>query len=292
MVGLLVNHALKDEERRKRLFAGDLFLTSRSAASEALCDHAIEFISDAFGARDPQKAQFDLSVSEFIALVGPLKTKFTNDTGTKQLLRNLLVELKCDLQETYFDVPRLRIVPHGGYLSAGVSYAYKAHRDIWYSSPACQVNVWMPVFDVLPERAMSFFPAYFSEPVANSSADFDYGEWCEFGRRNAATQVSQDTRKHPLPLEDVDLSSELRIAGTKGDSIMFSACHLHATAANQSGSTRFSLDFRTINLSDLRSARGGPSVDCKAIGTTIGDFLRARDFAPFEASTLERAHVV
>lgn len=289
MVGICVNHNLSDDERRLRLFAGDLLLNTSGPATAALCNHAIGFIASAFSSLDPERAQFELPVEDFIARAGPLKTKFTNDSGTKDRIRDLLTEMGCNLEETYFDLPRLRIVPHGGYLSAGVSYAYKPHRDIWYASPTCQLNMWMPVFQIVPERAMSFFPSYFAEPVRNSSAAFDYGEWCKVGRQQAASQVTEDTRKHPLPLDPVSFSSELRIAGTKGDMFSFSASHLHATAPNQSGLTRFSIDFRTVNLKDILSGRGAPNVDSRATGTTLGDFMRADDFRPMDRGYIERA---
>ena len=200
-----------------------------------------------------------MPVEEFVRRAGPLKTRFTNDLHTKELIRDVLCEFGCDPNDTYFDVPRLRIVPAGGYLSSGVSYAYKAHRDIWYASPTAQVNWWMPVFDVTGERAMSFFGDYWAKTLPNSSADFDYGEWCSVGRKMASSQIKEDTRKHPLPVNDPDPASELRICGTKGDMIMFSASQLHATAPNDSPVTRFSIDFRTIALSDLASKRGAPN---------------------------------
>ncbi len=227
---------------------------------------------------DAERAQFELPLETFIQRVGPLKSRFTNDLRTKELVRDVLDSFGCDLDNTYFDVPRLRVVPHGDYLSSGVSYAYKAHRDTWYSSPAHQVNWWMPVFDVTGDRAMSFFPEYWDKPVLNSSAGFDYGEWCRVGRTLAQSQVGKDTRNHPLPLEPVEIRSELRIAGTKGDAIMFSAGHLHATAPNQSGLTRFSIDFRTINLTDADATRGWKNIDSRATGSTLGDFIRASDF--------------
>jgi hypothetical protein len=220
-----------------------------------------------------------LPVQDFVDRVGALKTRFTNDATTKQLVRGVLTAFGCDLDDTWFDVPRLRVVPHGGYLSSGVSYAYKAHRDTWYSSPGAQVNWWMPVFDVTGERAMSFFPEYWSTPVANSSARFDYDEWCRVGRQLATSQVGQDTRQHPLPDQPVETRSELRVAGTVADLILFSAAHLHSTAANVSGRTRFSIDFRTLHSGDVEHGRGAPNIDARPKGSTLGDFLRARDFA-------------
>jgi len=291
MVGIYTNHDLADSERRDLVFSGNLLLYGRNAATDALAQGAIELITAAFAPHEPQSAQFQLSVEEFIQIAGPLKTQFTNALRTKEQVRAVLEAFGCDLDDTYFDVPRLRIVPHGGYLSSGVSYAYKAHRDIWYASPTAQVNWWLPVFDVTADRAMSFFTEYWEKPLKNSSAEFDYGDWCAVGRKMAATQVKEDTRKHPLPQESVSVASELRIAGTRGEVIMFSASQLHSTAPNQSGATRFSIDFRTFSLKDLRSGRGAPNIDTKSTGTTIGDFLRASDFRPMDPGIIEKQHV-
>ncbi len=60
---------------------------------------------------------------------------------------------------------------------------------------------------------------------------------------------------------------------------MFSSNHLHASAPNTSGVTRFSYDLRTINLDDVRENKGPRNVDSGATGTTLGDFLRVSDLA-------------
>ena len=279
MANVIINHAMSDEDRRRAVFAGDLVLQARDDTTAALAAHATTMIAEAFGELDPERAQFDLPVDDFVSRVGPLKSRFTNDQGTKELIRAVLDRYGCDLDRTFFDVPRLRVVPHGGYLSSGVSYAYKPHRDIWYASPPFQVNWWMPVFTVESTRAMSIFPSYFDQTVPNSSAAFDYGEWCRIGRQLAVSQVGEDTRTHPLPLAPVDTTHEIRFAGDTGDMLIFSASHLHATAPNDSGLTRFSIDFRTIALDDVEQGRAAPSVDCEARGTTMGDFIRASDFA-------------
>lgn len=280
MVNLLVNHQLSDSERRRTIFEGALLMYSKSSATTKLTDHARSLIHKAFGALDPERAQRSLEVSDFASRVGSLKSRFTNDAVTKKLIQFLLAEMGCDLDRTYFDLPRLRVVPCGDYLTSGVSYAYKAHRDTWYASPTCQVNWWVPVFDVTPDRAMSFFPAYFDRATSNSSATFDYEEWCRVGRALATAQVGADTRNHPLPSETINTVSELRIAGATGEPIIFSAAQLHATAPNLSGVTRFSLDFRTVSLDDLERRAGAPNVDSAATGTTLGDFIRTVDLVP------------
>lgn len=291
MVGIILNHRSSDLDRRGLLFGGDYLVQSASIATLALAAHAQTMIRDAFSSMNPEQAQDNLDVAQFIERVAPLKTAFTNHLRTKELIRDILVEYGCDLKRTYFDVPRMRVVPHSGYLSAGVSYAYKAHRDTWYSSPHAQVNYWMPIFAVTPQRAMSMFPEYWDQPVENSSKDFDYDEWCRVGRQQAIGQTTVDTRKHPLPLAPVETRSDTRISGMPGDMFMFSAAHLHSTAPNVSGQTRFSLDFRTVNLDDIESGHGAPNVDCAATGTTLGDFLRADDFSKISPELVERERV-
>ncbi|HLJ56274.1 MAG TPA: hypothetical protein VKT77_14630 [Chthonomonadaceae bacterium] len=283
-----LNCAHTDAERRAALFEGDLLLYSGMPALAELALHAKRCISEAFG-EEPETAQFRMPVAEFAATAGPLKSRFTNDNTTKELVRGVLVGFGCDLDETYFDVPRLRVVTSNGYLTAGVGYAYKAHRDTWYSSPDCQVNWWAPVFALTEERSLAFYPGVWARPVANSSGDFDYDEWCRVGRAVAGSQVTVDTRNHPLPLEPLPADAEMRLTIGAGDLVLFSGAHLHATVPNGSGLTRFSFDFRTVNAEDIRLGAGAPNVDCRATGTTLGDFIRASDFSPVPAGWCERA---
>ncbi len=90
MQALCLNQELTDDARRAALFAGDILLYSRSPSTASLCDHALEMIAEALSPHDPERAQFSLSVEEFVARVGPLKTRFTNDARTKELIRAIL----------------------------------------------------------------------------------------------------------------------------------------------------------------------------------------------------------
>ena len=56
---------------------------------------------------------------------------------------------------------------------------------------------------------------------------------------------------------------------------------------NTAGTTRFSIDFRTLNIGDLRSGLGAPSIDNSSRGTTLRDFLSATDFAPLPAELID-----
>ena len=267
-----------DQARRRLVFAGDIVVDSPTPGGAGLCQLAQSMLQETFPEGHPQTAQFRMEVEDFVERLGPLKSRFTNAEETKALVQELLAERGCDLERTYFDVPRLRAATHGGYLTAGVGYAYKAHRDTWYASPHSQLNWWLPIYTITAEQALVFYPSYWSRPVENSSAGFDYDEWVGVGRQMASDQIKSDTRRHPLPEEGLDPGSEMRLTCRGATSICFSSAHLHGTAPNTSGATRYSLDFRTVNIDDLAANTGAPNVDSESRGTTLADFLRASDF--------------
>ena len=280
MVTVYVDRALDEPTRRTSIYAGDIHLQTGVPQSMALVDWARSLITEAFGDHDPERAQFKLELDEFVARVGPLKSRFTNDDHTKELVRDLVIAMGSDPDVTYFDLPRLRVVPCDAYLTSGVSYAYKAHRDTWYAHPKVLVNYWAPVFDCVGENVMSMWTGYWDRPVRNSSSGFDYERWVSEQRFKASSMIGVESRPHPLPLEAIDPLGDVRIAGNAGDIMLFSTCHLHSTAPNVSGVTRFSYDLRTLDVDDLVHGRGPRNPDGEATGTTVGDFLRVADFEP------------
>jgi hypothetical protein len=166
------------------------------------------------------------------------------------------------------------------YLNAGLAYQFHPHRDTWFSAPQQQLNWWLPVYEVESHNSMAFHPEYFDQPVRNSSADYDYGEWSKTGRRQAAKQVKKETRKQPQPEEPLELEPDIRVVTPPGGTLVFSAAQLHSTVPNTTRSTRFSIDFRTVNLKDLADGVGAPNLDSECTGTTLRDFVRASDLEP------------
>jgi hypothetical protein len=268
-----------DDARRARLFAGDLFVQSPTSASMALCALAREMTEAAFAPLDPRTAQHAMPVARFASILADLKPRFIHDPRAKTLIQALLTALGCDPELTYFDVPRLRTSTSDDYLSTGISYAFHPHRDTWYSAPACQVNYWMPVYEVAADNVMAMHPAYWSRGIANGSRDYNYAEWNRTSRATAAQHIGTDTRRQPRPEEPVELDSEVRIVTPVGGLLVFSGAHLHSTVPNTSGVTRYSIDFRTVHLHDVEGRRGAPNIDSQCTGTTMGDYLRVRDLA-------------
>jgi hypothetical protein len=273
------DYKCSDDERRKLLYGGDLFVYSPSRHSIAMVDLARDMLAAAFGNRDPQSAQFDVSVEEFAAVLAQLKPKFIHHPECKRLLPALLADLGCDLGQTYFDVPRLRSSTSDNYLTTGIAYAFHPHRDTWYSAPMCQINFWFPVFPITTRNAMAFHPRYFDTGVRNSSAGYNYQQWNRTSRYQAAQQIGVDTRTQPKALEPVELQPDIRLLPPPGGLIMFSAAQLHSSVPNDSGRTRYSIDFRTVHAGDALGLQGAANVDSACTGSTMGDYLRCTDLA-------------
>lgn len=245
-------------------------------------------IREAFGSVDPLEAQFHMTVEQYVAIVSPLKPKFIHHPETKKLLRELVADCGCNLSETYVDVPRLRMVTSHGYLTAGVGYAHHLHRDTWYSGPMAQLNWWLPIYGIESESSMAFHPAYWSKAVKNGSSEFNYYNWNSEGRKNAAQHIKTDTRKQPKAEEPMELDPQIRLIVPPGGVILFSGAQMHSTVPNTSGRARYSIDFRTVNLADLRAGSAAPNVDSYPVGTSLRDFVRGSDGAPMPDEIVQK----
>ncbi len=277
MNSVFFDSTLGDDARREALYAGQLFVYSARSSVRALVELARRLIRDAFGDRDPELAQHEMAVEEYAALLADLKPKFIHHPEAKTNIRLILRDLGCDLADTYFDVPRMRTATSENYLTSGIAYAFHPHRDTWYSAPFTQINWWLPIFEVQPANAMAFHPRYWSQPVRNGSREYNYDEWNRTSRVEAAKHIKEDTRKQPKAEEPLELDPQLRLLPPVGGMLLFSGAQMHSTVPNDSGRTRFSIDFRTVHYGDVTAARGAPNIDSECTGTSLGDFLRATD---------------
>ncbi len=89
----------------------------------------------------------------------------------------------------------------------------------------------------------------------------------------------QEDRPHPKPTEIVEWDPSIVVIAAPGAPLLFSASHLHSSIPNTSNETRFSIDFRVVNLKDLRALEGAPNLDCRCTGSAIGDYLRMSDLS-------------
>ena len=146
----------------------------------------------------------------------------------------------------------MRTATSDNYLTAGIAYAFHMHRDTWYSAPFCQLNWWMPIYDIEPENAMAFHPRYWNRPVRNGSCEYNYDEWNKTGRKTAALQVKTDTRKQPRPEEPVDPDPQIRVilpvGGTSSRSRLHRCIPLCPTPQGAPASASISGQFKLTTL--------------------------------------------
>lgn len=86
MTAVHYNSALSDNERRAAVYAGDLFVFSPTASSRALADFACGMVAEAFGQLDQARAQFELPVARYVAILADLKPAFSHHARCKALL--------------------------------------------------------------------------------------------------------------------------------------------------------------------------------------------------------------
>ena len=286
MTTIYFDSSMPDEKRRAKLYAGDLFVFSPRPSLQRLVAFARGMIEEAFAPYHPTEAQFHMPVEKFVEIFGPVKPRFIHHPETKKLIADVVTDIGCDLEETYLDVPRLRGVTSDGYLTAGVGYAHPPHRDTWWSAPLAQLNWWIAIYPYETESSMAFHQRYWDVEVPNGSEEFDYYQWNAVGRKEAAKHIHTDTRKQPHPQIPIEYQPEVRLITPEAGLQIFSATQLHSTVANTTGKTRFSMDFRTVNVLDIAAGRGAPNMDSHPTGTSLRDFVRGTDQAALDEALI------
>lgn len=277
-----------DQWLRAAIYAGDIVVVSPRSSTARLGASARQMLEAAFDPLHPVDAQHHLTVEDFVDVFAPVKPTFIHDPSTLPHIASVFRDLGMDVGQWYLDVPRLRGATSDGYLTSGVGFAFPPHRDTWYGAPPQQINWWMPLYPFDEASGLAIHPRYFGVPVENDSEGFDYYEWNAVGRRAAASMIARDTRHQPSASGKLDLGAAIRLVVPVGALIAFSGDQLHATVANTSGRTRFSIDFRTVDIGDVRAGVGAPMVDARCRGTSLRDFRRASDLATMPDDVVAR----
>ncbi len=244
-MNIFVDSNLSDESRRTELYSGAIFVNSPSENTLKLCRLAQEMIEEAFTGLDPLRVHKSLPAERSAEILAVLKPKFIHHPESKKCIQEILADSGCDLEKTFFDVPRMRTAYPGDYLKSGIAYAFHPHRDTWYSAPMCQINWWMPVYELNSENCMAIHPHYFDRKIKNGSNQYNYQRWNEESRFNAAKHLKVDTRVQPHAEEPIELEPQIRLVCPVGGAYLFSAGQLHSTVPNTSDVIRYSIDFRT-----------------------------------------------
>ncbi|GAA4556726.1 hypothetical protein [Pseudonocardia xishanensis] len=279
MVDVHIDPQFDDEQRRERLFAGDVVVYTHVPEIAAFAEFARELITEAFAPFEPRTVQEHRGPEELAEILIAFKPRFIHHPESTAHVRRIVTALGVDPSSVYADVPKLRTAfPRGG-LTTGIAYAFQPHRDTWYSAPLQQLNWWLPLWPAAPSNVMEFYPQRFGTTVPNTSASYDYTEWNAWRSRMSELNT-RDTRVQPAPVAPLPADEpRLCLVPPVGGVMLFSGDQLHASIPNTSGVARYSVDFRTVDATDLRSGRGAPGVDVASTGTSLGDFHRLTDGA-------------
>ena len=260
------------------LYEGAVFRLPPTPASRRLVNDAAAHLEEELGGPGGvREAQFRLSEEEFFAKVGRLRKLFYTSPPFHGHVRALLAELGLDPARTAFDPVRLRVVTHRGFENPRAAPIYYAHRDTWYAHSQAEITWWLPLHDVTEEETFVFYPDWFARPVGNNSERFDHDEWTRHG---AALRIGWQDPKHgstqlyPGHTGELDPGTVLSFAAGAAEVVLFAGAHFHQTRKNGTGRTRFSLDFRTVDLDDHEHGRGAPNVDNRSAGSAVRDYVR------------------
>jgi hypothetical protein len=203
---------LDDERRGEALFGGDVLIFKDVAPLRRLSTLAGELLRAVFG-EAPAHAQFALGPEEFAARASALVERWRRHPAAVEGFREVLRDVGVELDRGYWDRRHLRIQPHQDFTETG-TLGY--HRDTWSSNIYAQTNWWTPILPITRERTIALYPAYWSRPLANTSATWDL-------------ERVREMPIVPRPTEPVDAESEVRIVIEPGDLLCFSGAHLHAS---------------------------------------------------------------
>jgi hypothetical protein len=262
------------EELQRCLYKGDLAVfTGLSAVADIVAFTAAQ-LRGLFSPHDPEDAHVHFTPIEVAALLGQWKPRFIHDETAQSLVRAVIQEAGFSGDSTHYDLPKPRTAFPVGHLETGIAFAFPWHRDTWYSAPPQQINWWLPIFDVQRDNAMKFDLEMFGTPVTNDSENFDYYR-VNRQRITTASQIKVETQSRPSAVDHV-ANDEFVMLLRPGSVMAFSGAHLHATIANTSDRSRYSLDFRTVDRRDVAQRIGAPLVDVRCTGTSLRDFLSVK----------------
>jgi hypothetical protein len=250
------------------IYRGEILRRPPSEASLALARacRAILNASDPAALERLDDAAAQRALSELRAQIG-------DHPAISDAIALAAVELGMDPARLAFDAPRLRAVRPAAHLLPAARPAFSVHRDTWYANPRAQLNWWLALEPIPAERGLLLYPGYFSRPVPNDSAGFDFDE---FSRKIGWQNYTPRRSEAIYPTTSLDLSREpgLAFALEAGELLLFSAAQLHCTQPNRSQATRYSIDWRTVCLDDHNQDLGAPNVDNRSRGSALETYRR------------------
>jgi hypothetical protein len=279
MNGLLHELPATNEETRRALYAGAVFRLPPTPASLHLVARTQALLEEELGGGPVREAQFRLGEADFFERIGRLRKRLYTADEFHECVRGVAAGCGFDPAGFAFDPVRLRVVTHRGFENPQAAPIYYAHRDTWYAHSQAEITWWTPLHDVTEEETFVFYPDYFAAPVGNNSECFDHDRWTAHGASlRIGWQNPEHGRQHLYP-GHVGALAPGRVLGFSAraaEVVLFAGAHFHQTRRNAAGRTRFSIDFRTVDLEDHRRGWGAPNVDNRSTGSAVPGYVQPR----------------
>ena len=282
-----------NQQARKQLLAGTIAQLPATAASLRLVDDVKTVLAKELGnPSDLRLAERSMAGEDFFAAVGRVRKVLFTTEHFHALTRSVVGALGFDAKHIAFDPMRLRAINHLGHENPRAAPVYYAHRDTWYAHPQAIIAWWIPLDDLDAEETFEFYPDYLHRAVANGSIEFEYKAWVEDGwdlrigwQDRDAGLTAEYPKATPRPSSGApSLPSELHAEPRwgsglgfdckLGDNLLFAGAHLHRTLPQAKGRSRFSLDFRIVDLRDHHAGLGAPNTDNRSRGSALVDYVK------------------
>ncbi|RIA47301.1 hypothetical protein [Dichotomicrobium thermohalophilum] len=246
-----VSGGLSPEALTGRLYTGRILFFDGLAPVASLVAETRAILEDVFDGAHPPTAYRALGLSGFRKTMRKAQRRFAQSPEIARYWTDALTAAGVAPEATYRDRLVLRSAPPHETANAPGYGLLPAHRDSWGSGLDCQINWWLPIYDLAPERTMAVFPRAWDRKVVNDSAGWD--------ARRARSEPGYP--ELPTAREPLDWQEALSLVVPTGTLMAFSATHLHATVPNTTAEARISSETRTVDRDDLLAGRGAPNVD-------------------------------
>ena len=254
------------------VYAGEVLQLAPTDASRRLVADARARLADALG---PSPRDVRPPDDELFARIGAMRRELYLEPRWHDAIRAVIAACGVDPARVAFDPLRLRVVLSDGHASPRAAPVYYPHRDTWYAHPQALVAWWIPLDDLGEHETFEFYPDRFAAPVANDSEIFDYDDWVRDGwELKIGWQVPAERARYPQAAAGVDRGRATGFSCRAGDNLIFAGAQFHATRPQSTGRTRFSLDFRIVDLADHAAGKGAPNVDNRSRGSALRDYVR------------------
>lgn len=265
-----------NQQTRDLLYRGTVFQCSATEASKQLVLMVYDVLHKVLG-KKPRTAERNTTPEQFFSQMGVIRKEIYTHPRFHKAVRACIEALGFDNKHIAFDPARLRIINHNGHHNPLAAAVYYPHRDIWYGHPKSLITWWIPLDSLMHEETFCFYPDFFHSPVENSSAIFDYDQWVSKGwdLKIGWQKVSTEHRsQYPSISQDIRSEKTIGFSCQRGENLLFAGAHLHRTLPQSLGRTRFSLDFRIVDMRDFQANKGAPSLDDNSKGNAVCDYIQ------------------